>query len=186
MAEKESMIIQSRPGMVRLLESKKGGMAPGVLSIKGQPDKYEGKLESQEGVIVTSVGVKQDVNIQFSPSLKKVVYVYSFGDRPGNCTVQGLAFHRTCEKKNSKGWAGTKSLMDYYDRNRAVTEDRLMKLTIGDWSVQGYLIRVNMSIEEPMFKTMGFTLTMIVIPKPGPAMEERTSAPSQTGAPLLI
>lgn len=152
-------LFQSQPGTVQVVDLGEGG-APGVLSISGK----DGRLSKQDGVVITNIGIDQDVNIQFVPSLQKVIYVYSFGDRMGRCTVNGLAFDKTCDRKNI-GYVGTNSLLDYYDKNRAISEDRVMKISIGSYSFQSYLISMRLATAAPEFKTMSFSLNMTMVSK---------------------
>lgn len=150
-------LFQSQPGLVQVVDLAEGG-APGVLSISGA----DGRLSKQDGVVITKIGIDQDVNVQFVPSLQKIIYVYSFGDRMGRCTVTGLAFDRICTKKNF-GQIGTNSLLKYYDKNRAVSEDRLMKISIGEAGFQAYLTSMRLATATPEFKTMSFSLEMTTV-----------------------
>lgn len=154
-----SKLIQSQPGMVQVVDLNSGG-APGVLSIEGN-----GKLESLTGVVITSIGVNQQVNIQFAPSLQKIIYAYSFGDRMGAVEVSGIAFNKVCQGGNSAGYVGASNLFKYYDKNRAVNEGRLMKVSIGKLALQGFLTSSRLSTASPEFKTMGFTLEIVSVPK---------------------
>lgn len=167
-----SKMFQSQPGMVKILDLGEGG-TPGVLSVTGK-----GSLAKQEGVVITGVGVNQQVNAQFMASLQKVIYVYSFGDKMGQVTVNGLAFFGLCKfkkdltsadeekRKTAKsGYLGATSLLQYYDSNRAVEEDRLMKVIIGDYAIQGYMISMNLNTASTEFKTMAFTLNIVTVPK---------------------
>lgn len=154
-----SKIFQSKPGMVQVVDLGDGG-GPGVLSISGA-----GNLASQQGVVITGIGVDQRVNIQFVSSLQKVIYVYSFGDKMGQITVSGLAFHKICPGNGQQGYLGAQSLLEYYDKNRAISEDRLMKVSIGGYAIQGYMVSANLQTSSAEFKTMAFTLNIISVPK---------------------
>lgn len=153
-------LFQSKPGMVQVIDLGEGG-APGVLSVSGPA----GRLSKQEGVVITGIGVNQDVNAQFMASLQKVIYVYSFGDRMGAVQVNGLCFDRLCEGGDQLGYLGAWNLMNYYDDSRAVEEDRLMKIVIGFYSLQGYLIAMNLNTASSEFKTMSFNLRIVTVPK---------------------
>jgi hypothetical protein len=150
-------IFTAQPGQVHVVDL--GGGAPGVLSVTGEG----GRLSRQEGVIITSIGVGQQVNAQFTPSLEKVIYVYSFGDRMGQITVNGVAFDKTCRDK--RGYLGARSIFSYYDKSRAVEEDRIMKVSIGGKTFQGYLTSMDLRTSSPELKLMGFTLSIVTIPK---------------------
>lgn len=152
------LLFQSRPGLVQVVDLGDRGITA-ALTVTGR-----GNLAQQEGVIITGVGVSQQVNTQFMSSLQKVLYIYSFGDRPGRVTLDGLAFDRTCDTETVRG-VGAKSLLEYYDNNRAIAEDRLMKVQIGQYTIQGYLNEMNLSTSSPEFHMMGFSLTLVTVPK---------------------
>lgn len=151
-------LFQSKPGMVKVVDLGDSA-AIGVLSISGEG----GKLEQQDGVVITQIGINQEVNAQFMPSLQKVIYVYSFGDRMGQIQVNGIAFDKLCNKA-SRGYVGTNSLFKYYDKNRAIDENRLMKISIGKVAFQGYLISSSLNTASPEFRTMSFSLRIVTVP----------------------
>lgn len=150
-------IFKTQPGLVQAIDL--GGGAPGVLSIKGPG----GELTRKEEVIVTSIGVGQQVNIQFAPSLQKVIYVYSFGDRIGQVAINGVAFDKTCNKRS--GYVGAKTILDYYEDSRAIDEGRIIKISLGGRTFQGYLTAMDLRTSSPELKLMGFTLTVIIVPE---------------------
>ena len=149
---------QTNTGRVQIVDLGVGS-APGILSVSGRG----GKVSRQSGVIITSIGVDQSVNAQFMASLQKVIYVYSFGDRMGAIRVNGICFDRICGANTHN--QGTRNILDYYDDNRAIDESRIMKILIGKYSMQGYLVSLNLNTSSAEFKTTGFALKIITIPK---------------------
>ena len=85
------LLFDNSPGLVRVMQLASGS-APGLISVRGK----SGTLTGQNSVIVQSIGVSQEVQAQFMVSLQKLVYIYCFGDRPGQITVTGLAFDSFC------------------------------------------------------------------------------------------
>ena len=160
MAKGQVIFQSNRAGMVQTLNLG-GDTLPGIISVTGGSSDY---LSKQQGVIITSIGVSQEVNAQFVASLQKVIYVYSFGDKMGKITVNGLSFYQVCENKGTKA-VGAVSLLEYYDRHRAIDESRLMTISIGSYSLQGYLTSMNLVTSQPEFRIMAFTLNIISIPR---------------------
>lgn len=85
------LLFDNSPGLVRVMQLASGS-APGLISVRGK----SGQLTGQNSVIIQSIGVSQEVQAQFMVSLQKLVYIYCFGDRPGQITVTGLAFDSFC------------------------------------------------------------------------------------------
>lgn len=155
-----SKLFQTRPGVVRVVDLGISA-APGMLVVSGD----SGKLSQQTGVIITSIGVDQHVNAQFVASLQKVIYVYSFGDRMGAVRVNGMLFDTLCDHVTGLRSQGARNLLEYYDSNRAVDEKRLMKVLIGGYSLQGFLVASQISTASTEFKTMNFSLEIVTVPK---------------------
>lgn len=168
------LLFQSRPGLVQVIALGEEGL-PAAITVTG-----DGNLAQQEGVIITGIGVSQQVNTQFMSSLQKILYIYSFGDRPGRVTINGLTFDRTCQTEGRRSVGpsnlrtrqterrrsvGPSNLLQYYDRNRAIAENRLMKVQIGQHTIQGYMNEMNLNTSSPEFHMMSFSLTLITVPK---------------------
>lgn len=187
------LLFDNSPGLVRVMQLASGS-APGLISVRGK----SGNLTGQNSVIIQSIGVSQEVQAQFMVSLQKLVYIYCFGDRPGQITVTGLAFDSFClgnagsndpftppppfnfsatglsgSASNAGGgsaaMAGVDTIMSYYTINRAVAEDNIIKVLLGKTSFQGYLISMNMQTANTEQKMFQFTLTIWTVPnKVGP------------------
>ena len=127
-------------------------------------DNGPGGNRSPKSVIVTGIGYDQSVNIQFMPTLRKLVYVYAFGDRMGQISISGIAFDTTCTN-NGSGGIGIDRLMRYYDKNRAVNEGRVVTVSIGSSAIRGFLINMSLRTISTEFKTTGFTMNLATLPR---------------------
>jgi len=164
-----SGIFQSRPGIVKLLGGTEGSVAGSLVTFEdGGPSGgtaiANGGHKTVLPITVTGIGYSQNVNIQFMPTLKKLVYVYAFGDNMGNLRITGLAFDHNCYNKGfTSGW-GTQSLFTYYDTNRAVKDGQVVGINIAGRAIRGFLISMDLNLVDIAFKTMGFTLNIATLP----------------------
>jgi len=152
-----SSIFSATPGTVQILKS--SSASPGAVSFKLK----DGPVTSAPSpVIITSFGYSQNVNIQFIPTLKKVTYVYAFGDRMGSIKVSGIAFDKLC---NSKSGVGVKAIIDYYNNNRAVNENRTVTVIVGGQTITGFLIGASLMTQQIETKLTGFSLDIAALPQ---------------------
>jgi hypothetical protein len=159
-----SSLLQSRPGAIHLLTARTGLTVGTLLT---WPDGGPGGKESGERVaspiVINNVGYSQGLNIQFMSTLKKFVYVYSFGDRMGELRVGGIAFDNNCDGGES-GW-GTRSVLEYYRDNRAIKDNQKVSIVVAGETVTGFLTNMEMSLADAEFKTMAFNLVIKTLPK---------------------
>lgn len=157
-------LFQSKPGTVKMLVPE-GGITPGALfTWQGSaPGGAGGVANRPMPIVVTSVGYNQSINIQLMSTLKKTVYIYSFGDKVGDLAVSGLAFDRNCDN-NTTGW-GVDAMFKYYLENRAIKENQTITVTLGSNNITGLLVGMQLDLESVEFKTMRFTLFVKAFPK---------------------
>ena len=160
------LLFDTKPGLVRIAQLTSGS-APALISVIPTRSGHGGDLATYNSVIIQSIGLSQEVHAQFMSSLQKVVYIYCFGDKPGQIIVSGLAFNDYCigPNENPAQMVGPNTLMGYYDSNRAVEEENIIKVLIGRESFQGYLISMNMQTANIEQRTFQFSLTIWTVPK---------------------
>jgi len=155
-----SSIFTSKPGVVRVLQH---GGSPGYL-LQTSPTITN---SAPKPVIITSFGYSQDVNIQFMPTLRKMIYVYAFGDRMGTVTIGGVAFNDVCSGDSPLGNSGlgTVELLKYYDANKAVKDGQTVSVSIGNGSntVTGFLTSMTLQAQDPEYMSMDFSMEIAVI-----------------------
>jgi hypothetical protein len=130
-------------------------------------------LVGRAGVLVTGISEDQQVSAQLVTSLEKDVYIYSFGDQVGDVTISGLLLDRLCVQSSSpvssrgettKRWTGVESLAKFYQKGRAIAENRKVTIILGPRTIQGYLMRMGHSTANPELKTQSFLLNIKTIP----------------------
>jgi hypothetical protein len=113
-------------------------------------------------VLITAIGFSQSVNVQFTPALNKLVYLYSFGDRMGDAVISGFLFDRECSKSSGR-LVGLKKISDFYAANRAISNTRIA-VNIGAVTVRGFLTDFRADTAEPQLNSMRFTMTLAILP----------------------
>ncbi|HDL85944.1 MAG TPA: hypothetical protein ENH11_06430 [Candidatus Acetothermia bacterium] len=181
-------IIQSRPGKIHMLMPDDGAVPGTLIAWKdGGPGGATGAADFRKPmpITITGIGFNQAVNIQFMPTLKKLVYVYAFGDKMGLIRLSGLAFDNNCDGGES-GW-GTRALFDYYQENRAVRDGQVVRISIAGEVITGFLKGMDISLSSVEFKTMGFVMHIATLPRkgrisPSAAASAPAPAPAQATA----
>lgn len=116
--------------------------------------------------LISGIDYGQAVNVQFQSSLGRAVYAYVFGDNMGQLTVQGIAFHGTCQNRGSSGIV---EILEYYAANRASKIQDPVTVTLGDTVITGFLVassvrNVTASTDEAAAFSQ-FTLTIAALPQ---------------------
>jgi hypothetical protein len=118
-------------------------------------------------VLVTAIGFSQAVNVQFTPALNKLVYLYSFGDRMGDAVISGFLFDKECPGVNgessSNRLVGLKKISEFYAANRAINNTKI-SVNIGSVTIRGFLIDFRADTSEPQLNSMRFTMTLAILP----------------------
>lgn len=114
--------------------------------------------------IVTSVGIRMDVNAQFLHTLDDAIYIYVFGDRVGDLVISGLAFIESCQGKDTK--SGVAAAVEYYANNRASSPTRTTPVLakLGPITIQAYLLGANLELLRPDTGAVQFTFNFKLLP----------------------
>lgn len=106
--------------------------------------------------IITSFGLSAMGNFQFLHTLRNFVYVYVFGDRMSEITVQGLAMADSCNNEPSSSLgrirgSGIELLWDYYQENKLSAKGTPVSIAIGTkMSFYGFLTGFNFNANDPL------------------------------------
>lgn len=141
---------------VSMFDSSKPG-AP--ITVEG----LEGSFENFKA-IVTGISVRQQENLLFSHTLGDFIYIYVFGERIGEIVITGLAFIDDCRDDGATGAAG---VLQYYRANRVSSRPTPISVQIGSQAegvIEGFLISMDISIVDPLFKLGQFALRMALLP----------------------
>jgi hypothetical protein len=124
---------------------------------------------SEINAIITGMSLEMSGNYQFLHTVNDFIYFYSFGDRVGQLTINGIGFVSPC-KGEEKGPIMT--LYDYYMTNRASKRrGKAMPVTLADGSghvktFHGFLTGMRLDVNDGALGTVGYwTLRFDVIPQ---------------------
>jgi len=143
-------IFNSVPGLVAVYDIE-GGL-PGAISI------HDLLLEA---AIIQNVQVDHKTAQQISPTLAAAVYMYVFGDEPGELTIEGLAFAGMCGGEVS----GLESLLDAYEELKVSSTSVPVAVTIGSRTMSGYVIGFHAQVYDVERHVDSFQLRMFSMPK---------------------
>lgn len=109
-------------------------------------------ISDDDLVIVTSVSFNQSANVQYQPSLKREMYIYSFGEKMGEVTISGVAFSKSCITKSAANiFSGLSKVLDYYKDNsvsKSVDSVKKISLAFGSHTIVGFLNSCSVSISS--------------------------------------
>ena len=119
-----------------------------------------GELET-ESVIITGIGMDMETNMQFSMSLRNVVYVYALGDRMGRVIVSGMGFSGLCG--NSTEATGFAAVANFYKKRRASISPQPIVLNVGDVTLSAFLTSMRAEASNDIPGTFKFVLTLSTV-----------------------
>jgi hypothetical protein len=128
-----------------------GSTTPALISVPG--------LGTGQGVAITSVGFSQDANVQFMHSLRRLIYVYSFGERMGVVEINGVSFYRPC---NSGGGIG--DVLNFYRDNSVARKSDLTSVTLAGGNIRGFVRGVRSTFADADKGVIGFSLIISTMP----------------------
>lgn len=94
--------------------------------------------------IVTNAQIQQAGNFQFLHTLQDFIFVYIFGDRIGQLSIQGIAFLDSC----ASGGAGLESMIRFYNRNRIAFRPQPVRVGFGNIPFEGFLTAGQFQAED--------------------------------------
>lgn len=131
--------------------------APGFIRIG------EGDTFPRTRVIITGVAINQKANVQFMETLRDRIYIYSFGDRLGDMQVMGLGL-KMCDDTDED--SSVKDLDTFYQNNKASVLNSDIVITIDRVvTFRAFLLAMTTQLVNEEFRTVGFTLTLKVLPR---------------------
>jgi hypothetical protein len=138
----------------------KSGSLPGSIKLVGS------SLSSK--VIFTGFGYAQSGHAQFQPSLRNALYVTSFGDKPGQIELSGMAFSydatRNCNAPNRVSGSGAEELLDYYRDKRLAAKGEAVEVKVGAKPVRGFLMACRVENRDAKTMAYQFSLSLLTVP----------------------
>lgn len=153
-------LFASSPGQV--LVYKADELVTATLSVDGLTNR-NGAFDVVKSV-VTSIGLNESVNAQFSPSLSRLVYVYTFGDKPAAFEINGLHVSNPCDG----GPSGFELMHQYWRRNRMSSRRTPIGITIGTRvAIRGFLTDISLGTGDVQSGVGPFRLMLTYMPTDG-------------------
>lgn len=120
-------------------------------------------------MILTSVAISQQANVQLAPTLLNSLYIYSFGDQIGSIRVGGVGFNKPCNETaqrppSADGFAGLQSIYDYYEQKSLARTLQPIVLSLGTFTIRCFMLGFQITTESPQLSFMRFMLDLIVPP----------------------
>jgi hypothetical protein len=116
-----------------------------------------------EKSIITNVSVAQQTNHQFLHTLGNDIFIYVFGDRVGQISLQGLSFPETCEAPGGEG--GLELLLNWYKQHKLSSRQDPVKIAIGQITFTGFVQSVSTEVMDPKTWLSRYVLGVAIIPE---------------------
>ena len=120
-------------------------------------------IGNSDGVILTGVGFTLQANVQYMQTLNDRVYVYSYGDAPGQAVISGLASTRVCDGDVEGGGAGFRSAVDWYKARSIANQSNRTTVIVANVEISGYVDRLSTRFASAETGMIGFDIFMTVI-----------------------
>jgi len=117
--------------------------------------------------IVTRIGLTEEVNKQFVHTVGNKTYLYVFGDRIGNLTLDGISFAPTCrcnEDTNLK--PGFERILQWYNANKASQRDSPLTVVLGkDTALRGFLVNFSLRVVDVPLRMFEWSMLLHTVPR---------------------
>lgn len=113
-------------------------------------------------MLVTSVRVNRQEDVQFLKTLSSAFFIYAFGEAPGSVNVGGLIFFRECGGAIS-GTIG--ELNSFYEENCAYARGSIIGVAIGGASFPCLLTALSISGDMTPYNYVSFSLGFTLVPR---------------------
>lgn len=140
-----------------LIKSEVGG--GGFISISGMNSLLNGGR-----MLVTSVRVNRQQDVQFLKTLSSVFYIYAFGEAPGSVNVGGLIFFRECGGNVS---GVIQEVNAFYEANNAYARGSILGVAVGGASFPCLLTALSFSGDMTPYNYISFSLGFTLVPRSG-------------------
>lgn len=114
--------------------------------------------------IITGIGIQQQSGFQMLHTLNEHIYIYSFGERGVDLSINGLAFMANCEDAaNAQGFlvaaTGLEHVVNFYKFNRLSAFGLPVDVSIGTTiGLHAFLVGLNVGLTDPATGIAQFTM----------------------------
>lgn len=157
----------SSNGRVAVIQLDDNSLPMGLVVGSTNTDSFKANL-STKGVI-TSCGVDGQSSFQVMHTLRKAIYMYTFGERVGEIMISGLLFNADCNdtfETLMTGGSGINKFFNWYEANRISTTGLPILITIVPGIVlSGFLVKMKFQTEDPSINLTSFAMTFLYAPR---------------------
>jgi hypothetical protein len=118
--------------------------------------------------IIQSLGIAAQSGVQFMHTLRDYIYVYVFGERVGDLSIGGLAFHSACDDEEvdaAQSATGLERVLQYYQSFRVTSYPLALTVAIGTTlAFDAFLVGANGNIVNPETNLAQFQFQLKYIP----------------------
>jgi len=98
-----------------------------------------------EHAIVTGVKFTQKVAAQFKQSLRRILFVFPFGDEPSRISVTLSVFLKDCNGSSIKS---IPDILSYYSENKLAPDNQEpLSITIGNSPIKAFLLGMDVTMQ---------------------------------------
>lgn len=152
---------QSKPGLAVPLTDSVGDDSENRTLLRIRPADGSTFGFEEHRAIVTNYQESDSVNFQAMPTLDRRLYLYTFGDRLGQATIQGTAFRSACRDPEERH--GISRVDDWYRNHRLRADPLAIELMLGDSDPRlGYLVSLNKQTSNPKHRLGAFSMTVLL------------------------
>lgn len=143
-----------------------------VVAVDGPGVTMRVALEGWQGYegfksVITGVSLETENGTQFLHTLRDFVYVYTFGERVGQMTVQGLSFAAACEdgEGDAPQFHGAEYAYAYYLEARASRLTRPVTVTLGgDTTFFAFVTGMRLDLDDAESALGKFSIGLKTVP----------------------
>ena len=162
-------IFTASQGTVMAVDATPNGGTPATL-FQLQVDGGKFGIDQISG-IVTAFSLTGDSNVQFTHTLRNVIYVSVFGDKIGSMSMSGLLFLNkptVCgPAAGGSGKDGISAFLSKFYELYVVKRAEAVSIAIGDTTISGFITGFQVQMLDPQFLIGQFTMQIAALPKPG-------------------
>jgi hypothetical protein len=117
--------------------------------------------------ILGSVQMAGQGGIQMMHTLRRAIYMYTFGERVGELEIGGLLMHADCSDRSIQTQqSGVLRFFDWYERNRVTTTGLPVTITVVPGLVlTGFLFRMKFGVSDPSLPIAQFSASFMYPPR---------------------
>ena len=120
------------------------------------------------GGIVTGFSLTGETNVQFTQTLRDVIYITAFGSKMGSMTLSGILFLHDpimCQDGTPSSYPPLTSFFKQFEDYNAIKRKEPITIVLaGSVTIKGFLLGFQMQVADPQFQIGQFTMQFAAIP----------------------